>query len=402
MDLVNKARLLALILSIILLLNMLCACDLFPSAGFPLIEGSGDASSVVYINGKRTELAGPEKLSSGYLLLSTEERMIYSAAYTALLQYENEFEIKKCDHAKYIKSYAEALTVLFNDHPEFFWLSGSVKAKAEYSEGSSIGNVGFKMEIYDYWRDADIRFASESLELTVKDIAGSAMAYESDFERIKYVHDRIILNTEYDIDTYEQGEDAELDEKALCNTSYGALVRGKALCGGYSRAFSVVMHEMGYECEYITGTTDGGPHAWNLVKLGGEYYHVDLTWDDLDGDPCALIYSYLCLPDDEMYRTHTIDKSFENYTASSNTYNYHVYTGLYLDELSYSALAEMAERYDGSGCFSIKCKRQAVLDMLFDELISREGTIKLFPELQLDGYRYITDEKLLILTLILE
>ena len=56
------------------------------------------------------------------------------------------------------------------------------------------------------------------------------------------------------------------------------------MCAGYAKAYQLILNRMGIECGYITGNAVNdmvsGPHAWNYVRLDGNYYQVDVTWDD--------------------------------------------------------------------------------------------------------------------------
>ena len=70
---------------------------------------------------------------------------------------------------------------------------------------------------------------------------------------------------------------------------------------------------MGMFCTYITGTiTNGGDHGWNMVRIGENYYYVDVTWGDpvfvnkIDGEgtDTAINYNYLCCTQTELFRTH--------------------------------------------------------------------------------------------------
>ncbi len=71
------------------------------------------------------------------------------------------------------------------------------------------------------------------------------------------------------------------------NNGYAALVNGKTQCYGYSRLFLEVMERIGIPCKIVIAedTGDGVGHAWNVVELEGEWYHLDLTWDDPTGGP---------------------------------------------------------------------------------------------------------------------
>ncbi len=382
---------------------MFSGCELL---GISDIPGIGDqsigASEGCYIDGKKIEIRTPERETYSYKALSAEEKQIYSAAYTTLCSFENEFEIRGVDYELYFDIYGDALTALLNDCPEFFWLSGNVEANAEYQVGSDKGNVKISMGVYDYWKGKNLSDAAGELEAAVKEIVSTAKDFSTDFERVKYVHDTIILNTEYDTESFELGDRADAEAKAMSNTAYGALAGEKVLCGGYAKAFSIIMHELGYECEYITGTADGGAHAWNLVKLDGEYYHIDLTWDDLDGSPCDIIYSYFCLNDSELLKTHTPDPEYNSFSAEATKYNYHVYNALYLEEYSFEAVNKMSDLYDGEGMFSIKCANYGVFDDALRDLVTNGRIYDLDIMSSLGTYQYMSDEKLYVVTILLD
>lgn len=65
-------------------------------------------------------------------------------------------------------------------------------------------------------------------------------------------------------------------------TAYGALCNGKAVCNGYAVLFYRMCKEAGLSVRIISGTANGGSHAWNIVKVGDVYYAVDSTWDGQD------------------------------------------------------------------------------------------------------------------------
>ncbi len=389
-------------LSVVFMILLLSGCDFSGISDIPGIGGvPGGASEGCYIDGKKIEIRTPEIETYAYKALSAEEKQIYAAAYTALCSFENEFEIRGVDYELYFDIYGDALTALLNDCPEFFWLSGNVEANAEYQAGSDKGNVKFSMAVYDYWRGKDIADAADGLESEVAEIVGAAKEYVSDFERVKYVHDTIILYTVYDTESFELGDGADAKAKAMSNTAFGALTEAKALCGGYAKAFSLIMHELGFECEYITGSADGGPHAWNLLKLDGDYYHIDLTWDDLDGDPGDIIYSYFCLNDTELLKTHTPDTVYESLSAGSMNYNYHVYNGLYLEEYSFDAVEKMTDECGGEGMVSIKCADNDVFESALDGLLSDGKVYDIEAFKSAGSFQYMTDEALLIISFIL-
>lgn len=90
----------------------------------------------------------------------------------------------------------------------------------------------------------------------------------------------------------------------LSHTMQGALIEGIAVCDGYSKSLMYLLNSIGIPTQFVTGTADGVPHAWNLVKLEEGYYHVDLTWADSDEDRIGKFYNYLNETDAYMKLSH--------------------------------------------------------------------------------------------------
>ena len=95
------------------------------------------------------------------------------------------------------------------------------------------------------------------------------------------IHDILVDVMEYDTATLENyGGVPEPNN----DNPYGALIGGRGICLGYTRTFQLLMDMAGIECISIYGHSDNGEeygeHAWNQVRLDGEWYIVDSTWDD--------------------------------------------------------------------------------------------------------------------------
>ena len=63
-------------------------------------------------------------------------------------------------------------------------------------------------------------------------------------------------------------------------TAYDAFYRGKGNCMAYSYAFVRLMQELEIPCVYVSNEE----HAWNMVRIDGRWYYVDITWEDAEGD----------------------------------------------------------------------------------------------------------------------
>lgn len=107
----------------------------------------------------------------------------------------------------------------------------------------------------------------------------------SDFEKEMQIIQYMVENIEYDYDNYVSGTIPDISY-----TAEGALVKGAAVCDGYAKAFLQMAKACGLEAKYVSGKagacyeSDGLlgniNHAWNKVKLDGQWYHVDVTWED--------------------------------------------------------------------------------------------------------------------------
>jgi hypothetical protein len=101
----------------------------------------------------------------------------------------------------------------------------------------------------------------------------------SDLDKERVIHDWIILNTVYDDMQKIDGVWVSSKEGSHeAHTAYGAIVNGRAVCDGFSGAMKLFMDKLGIECEIVSGPN----HSWNRVKIGGVWYEVDLTYDNLD------------------------------------------------------------------------------------------------------------------------
>lgn len=122
-----------------------------------------------------------------------------------------------------------------------------------------------------------------------------ARALESDYEKLKYVHDWIVDNTEYTKtgSLYESEAD-------------GPVVYGKALCEGYSKAFMYFAQSLGFPCICSVGTANLEEHMWNMVKIGGRWYNVDVTWDDPKGADGAR-HDYFLINDAQIRLDHRVE-----------------------------------------------------------------------------------------------
>lgn len=140
----------------------------------------------------------------------------------------------------------------------------------------------------------------------------------SDCKNELAIHDYLVKNISY----VEQ-------ENGIYN-AYNALINHTAVCSGYTECFKTFMDMLGIENTTISGTAGNELHIWNAVKLDGEWYQVDVTWDDPVGASTSYIdHSYFNVTDTDMAVDHSWDTDAANQIKAAGTkYSYANYAGL--------------------------------------------------------------------------
>lgn len=183
----------------------------------------------------------------------------------------------------------ESFTYTFTESARYFWQFNVTDAAGQ--------TLSFQTRIYETYTEAD-----ESDVTTVAGKVNSIIASEitpsmSDYSRALALHDWLIYNANYDY-TLTHSDAA------------GVLLYGTGVCDSYARAYLMLATAAGLDCMIVSGTAgddadsaNWGNHAWNLVNLGGSWYHVDCTWDDPNTGGYEQ-HVYFCVDDETMKKDH--------------------------------------------------------------------------------------------------
>ena len=196
----------------------------------------------------------------------------------------------------------QAVEAYKNDHPEVFWL----KSYYEYE------NYDYETGIWlTYTMSGDKLVTAKKKFNTAVDTISQSVPYGTECEREEYIHNYIINNCDYDEEAAES-EEVQGNE----NDAYGVFVDGKAVCEGYSKAFQILCNKADIDCIQLMGIVDSDNHVWNCVKIGGDWYQIDVTWDDVD-DFIYDSHEYFNLTDSLMYEEHTLSPKYSEIDAES-------------------------------------------------------------------------------------
>lgn len=169
-------------------------------------------------------------------------------------------------------------------------------------------------------------------------------------EKIRTVHNWIVCNTTYNDKYYDRGDSFNHVSNLLNNKT--------GVCQGYSVTFYIFMKQMGIPCTLVMGNTDDVSHAWNAVKLDGNWYYIDVTWDDPvvnrtsnypGGDNIS--YEYLLCTYNHISMTHKEDKYIGTTplpNGISNDYNDLMYRmSGFTNVMRVNSSEELADRLQG-------------------------------------------------------
>ena len=236
---------------------------------------------------RQMEVAQSEEGHQEYYFkqLNEEEQRVYREFLKGIRAREKDFyltlsqddSIDRCYHA------------VLKDHPEIFWVHNHEKIyKTTYSDSDYCTfTPGY------IYTESEISEIQNAMEAGFQEVSSLIPADASDYEKVRIVYTYVIDNTQY------QASD---DDQSIA----GVFWKKEAVCAGYAGAVQYLLERIGVPCIYVDGSTQGSTegHAWNIVKLDGEYYYVDATNGDqpdiLNGNAAQLeehktiIYDYLC------------------------------------------------------------------------------------------------------------
>lgn len=240
-----------------------------------------------------------------YELLNKKEQAVYSALYNGISEKNKSVPLPYDITGE---TYSKIYCILEKQEGRFFYIDST------YYTAQKIRNA----KIVFREDDGEIDQKINQLESAVESIIDGAP--DGDYEKALYIHDKIA-----EICTYNIGDDYQYSA-----TAYGCLVGGQANCEGYAKSFNYLAVRLGMKCILVTGKTDKGEnHAWNQIMIDGDWYNIDVTWDDMDSaDSIRRVY-FLC-GDETFSRTHIADNIyFTPFPCVSDSNNYYVKNGFF-------------------------------------------------------------------------
>ncbi|WP_026493457.1 InlB B-repeat-containing protein [Butyrivibrio sp. XPD2002] len=178
------------------------------------------------------------------------------------------------------------------DHPEEL---ESIVYEPDIVHFDSFKNKKRVYTYYAYYKTAS-NYTGKEIAQMEKDLQTACDSFYNglsltgnDVDKELTIHDALIYAFKYNDKALNNGSH-------VAHTAYGAFVEKEPVCDGYAKAFKMLMNKAGIECHVVGGLGNSGGHAWNIVKLGSDYYEVDVTWDDCD-EYKDYTYGYMLMHD---------------------------------------------------------------------------------------------------------
>lgn len=307
----------------------------------------------------KAELEG-NKLYPFFNSLSEDDKEIYLQLCNAAEKFENAIlggydSSSECDAAE--ESVKSIFTSVFYEQSQYFWVD-------PYNCGLKTTKSGDKYQLtveLDYIIDSkQAKQKQKIFDQKVSEIVEAAKQKSSTYEKVLFVYDTILKNTEYD-NRLAEGKDF----KNLGISAYGCLVEGKTICSGYTMAFELVMRELGYECGFEFNTYNDsinifGNHVWNYCCLDGDYYYFDLTYDDTGFDNADFTdyldfsHRYFAITKEELSKSQMLSDKAPTPECNGTQYNYYIYNGLNISQYDYNKVKSAIEKQMGSKFITLR------------------------------------------------
>lgn len=298
---------------------------------------------------RQMEVAQSEEGHQEYYFkqLTEEEQRVYRELLKGIRAWEKEFYLTISDDDSIDRSYHAVL----KDHPEIFWVHNREKIyKTTYSDSDyCVFTPGYT------YTDSEIDEIQTAMEQSFQEVRALIPEDAGDYEKVRIVYTYVIDHTQY-----QTGE----DDQSIA----GVFWKKSAVCAGYAGAVQYLLERLDIPCIYVDGSTKGSTegHAWDIVKIGQEYYYVDATNGDqpdfLNGDAAQLeehktiIYDYLCPFPEEYEKTYTPSEELTVPACTAKNLDFYVLNQGYFEDYSWQDIYDYCKMRLDNGAAVVRFK----------------------------------------------
>lgn len=228
---------------------------------------------------------------------------VYEKIKKAMINGDNVVAFKTKNATKItFKAFCDSVDKVINENPDIMYFN-----EWHYYSSTIGNNATYKVEFIFNFTKNQILTMEKKVNQKIHNIINTEITPNmSSYEKELKLHDYLVNNTVYD---YKNLINNSVSKES--HTAFGVLINRVGVCEGYSYAMKKLLNAAGIECRVIVGNASGftiGSHAWNIVKLGNNYYQLDATFDDPivnNGAINILSHKYFNLTDKQISKDHS-------------------------------------------------------------------------------------------------
>ena len=297
-----------------------------------------------------------------YSIMSSEERKAYKMIFNGLrIRSYNIFVPLNLS----LNGIQEIYLRVLYDNPLFYYINQTVIRTQ--------GQVGAWSLLPEYlYTDSEIKRINKDIRNVIDRVKVKADSFKNnEFKLEKCLHDSVVKSVAYDYDSLKRNDCFN------AHSVVGCFLDNKAVCEGIAKAFKLLCNEYDIKCIVVLGKankdgtyTKDDLHAWNLVKIGNESYHVDVTWDNMyDEEFRHISYDYFNVTTKDIMLDHQPFGKLPECTATRLNYFYSTKSFV----STYGELADLVNRRFESKEIMFKALKNKGEFLSIDEL--KEKTI---------------------------
>lgn len=305
-----------------------------------------------------------------YNQLSEKQMYIYDAVIAAAERLKTDVPLSTVMDIS-ADDYCEVYQQIYNDEHALFYID----TKMQYAMNTNTKKLASAIIFYKY-SDEKIAEMQKAIDKEVQRVLDGITPDMTEYDKVKYFYDYLASSVVYDESTEN------------CRDIYGVFVDKKAICGGYSKAFSHLCDKVGIETATVTGDADGEAHMWNMVKIDGQWYNIDITYAVTESELGSYVrYDYFCVTDEMLAGTRSVyEQNYAYPKATATDCDYYIKNGLMADSwadakaMLTNQIADVTK--EGSFVIQVKCSSKETYDdvifRLFDA--SQKQALRIFED----------------------
>ncbi len=292
-----------------------------------------------------------------YMQLDEENKKLYEVLFDALSAAKTEVIIDVTN----IEQIEVAMEYISYDHPEIYYLN-------QYTIQLTSNKDKAKLNFEYFLSPEEIEETNALLEEVTQSFIATIPTDATQQKITKLAYDYITSNVTYN-------EISEYNQSLI-----SALIKKESVCAGYAKAYQYLLQKVGVWTTYlpvqsIEEETQGVSHALNMVKLDDDYFYIDSTWGDIEGEHAHACNAYYMLSSTDMLALYTPAYPYKD--TITNTYTFNEYS-------KDAVVLEVERQYQmGKGVIELKFN-PSIYAYAYNRLITNEDIFKIFSQLHID------------------